>query len=507
MSTPERRHFPRTIIERLAYIQIEPNNGGIVLNVSPDGLCFHSIAPVERNDDMRFSILDHNRRIDAKGSLVWTDEASKVAGVRFTTLTSEAREQVDTWIAQPGDPPVEEVGSATVRALPVWGVRPKQQRITSKAGVGLLRLKFQFRLTDFSEGMVTGIAVCLLALCGLLFTYSHRRQLGTSLIRVGERLTATSERVVSPPPATLLAQAPQHEEITGSSAQPQSLPDDPGRSSQPLRKVRLAGGEADQEPDVIQIPIPFQHPQQPPAHAQDGVALAAVNAASLQSTTSGVGQVLPPTTSVAPIPANPAGATNTIARKTEGPDSSNIVHVASAKTPGSPTSADLYFDLGKFKDEHLARSIEDKLMKAGVPASVVQKGHLWTNSYRVLVGPLGSDEDATHAREILTSFGYEPKPFERGSRNFFFSSRVTLNGAFLPQGDITVSWESFVHDARVKFLQGDEVLATADGHWMPSARRYSQDEFVYRKAPNNSKPLLEIHFYGWNRTLVLRNPS
>jgi len=63
MPTPERRQIPRTALERLAYIHIEPDNGGIVLNVSPDGLCFHSIAAVVKNGPLRFSLLEQTRRI------------------------------------------------------------------------------------------------------------------------------------------------------------------------------------------------------------------------------------------------------------------------------------------------------------------------------------------------------------------------------------------------------------------------------------------------------------
>jgi hypothetical protein len=169
--------------------------------------------------------------------------------------------------------------------------------------------------------------------------------------------------------------------------------------------------------------------------------------------------------------------------------------------------AEMYLDLGKFKDELQARSISNKLAGAGLPANIAEKGHLWMNSYHVLVGPFVSDEDVSRTRRTLTSLGYEPKPYERGTRNFFFSSRVTLNGTPLPMGDITVSWESFVKDAKVKFLLGNEVLATAEGHWMPAVRKYSQDEFVYRKTIDNSKPLLELHFYGSNRILVFHNVS
>src|SRR5215472_4707768 len=186
MSTPERRHGSRTTIERLAYIHIEPDNGGIVLNVSP----------VERNGEMRFSILDHNRRIDAKGTLVWTDELNKVAGVRFTTITSEAREQVETWITHPEDPQGDgsapSLGAAILRTIPAAGVRrpkPKMEALkTPGSAAGLLGLRIRFRLAGFSAGLATGMVLSLVAVFGLLVTYSYRRQFGESLIHLGERL-------------------------------------------------------------------------------------------------------------------------------------------------------------------------------------------------------------------------------------------------------------------------------------------------------------------------------
>jgi hypothetical protein len=188
-------------------------------------------------------------------------------------------------------------------------------------------------------------------------------------------------------------------------------------------------------------------------------------------------------------------------------DSPRIVHVVNAPQRTSAPPAEMYLDLGKFKHENSARSISNRLAELGLPTSVTQKGHFWMNSYHVVIGPLADDQELTQTRQVLLAHGYEPKPFERGSRNFFFSSRVTLNGAALPQGDITIVWDSFVHDALVKFVQGDDVLATAEGHWIPSTRKYLQDEFVYLKTADNSHPLLELHFYGSSRILVFRKAS
>src|SRR5690348_10372527 len=98
MPTADRRHAPRTQLDQLAYIHIEPDNGAIVLNASGNGLGFHAMAPVERNGPLRFSLKEQNRKIDLCGDLVWTDEVQKIGGVRFTTLTPEAQDQVLDWI-------------------------------------------------------------------------------------------------------------------------------------------------------------------------------------------------------------------------------------------------------------------------------------------------------------------------------------------------------------------------------------------------------------------------
>ena len=101
---PERRQDTRTTVNRLAYINLESNNGAIVLNVSNGGLCFHSVDPVRRSETIRFWFLDHNHRIEGDGRLAWMDETNKTGGLQFTTLPAEARAQINDWISQPAAP-------------------------------------------------------------------------------------------------------------------------------------------------------------------------------------------------------------------------------------------------------------------------------------------------------------------------------------------------------------------------------------------------------------------
>src|SRR5215472_8625715 len=104
MMKPERRQSPRMTLEELTYISLEPGNGGIVLNISDGGLCFHVIAPVQGTGTIRFWFSAEGRRIEADGELVWTDATRKTGGLQFTAVPAEAREQMRVWVVQSAEP-------------------------------------------------------------------------------------------------------------------------------------------------------------------------------------------------------------------------------------------------------------------------------------------------------------------------------------------------------------------------------------------------------------------
>ena len=99
MNHTERRKNPRTPIRRLAYVNLEPyDNGGVITDISPDGLRFHLVKPVEHGGVVRLSILlGATNHVDAVGELVWMDASRKVGGVRFTVLPAGAAEKILDW--------------------------------------------------------------------------------------------------------------------------------------------------------------------------------------------------------------------------------------------------------------------------------------------------------------------------------------------------------------------------------------------------------------------------
>ena len=180
-------------MERHAYINIEPNNGGIVLNVSEGGLCFHSFDPVPRNGTIRFWFSDQNQRIEADAALAWTDETQK-GGLRFTTLPEEARERIRSWISQPSSTLSPEASAPTSlppRLFPIPkdrrpGDRPAFAGPTPPPGVSP-QPNVAIPLSGFSRGLATGLALSVFVVVVFLFQ-SYRREFGESLIQLGDTI-------------------------------------------------------------------------------------------------------------------------------------------------------------------------------------------------------------------------------------------------------------------------------------------------------------------------------
>ena len=525
MSTPERRHLPRTTLERLAYIDIEPNNGGIVLNVSTEGLCFHSIAAVEKNGPLCFSLSEQNRRIAARGELAWTDEIQKIGGVRFTTLTAETREQVQNWISQPASPLEEQtastLGSAILKAFP----RPPVCRSDatpdsadpSGFATALLRMRVRIKLSGFARGLATGLL--LSALCASVFLlFAHRRDMGELLIRLGERLAG--ERLAGEPPAAKPNAEKQPAVRVSKIVSPPKQAPSQAHAQTPVSRILTPSPAPVRAQTSLASPTkllsrPLAGPaKEPVATLRSQLSANVVSNADSSPATHPVVRgtsetsLQPTTTAALGISSSPAASIipNKLATPLQ-PERAGTVQVHSFAETSAVSLPQMYFELGKFKDELRARELGDKMAQLGLRPSVVQKGHLWMSAFYVLVGPYSNEEEATRTHKNLLSHGYKPRPFERGSRSFTFSSGLTLPGTRLPVGDFTINWESYVTDAKVKFAQGNYVLATADGQWVRRPAAYQRNEYVYIKTGNGSRLLREIHFSGLDRALVFRDSS
>jgi hypothetical protein len=535
-------------MNRHAYINIEPNNGGIVLNVSDGGLCFHSFDPVQRNGTIRFWFSDHNQRIEADGTLVWSDETQK-GGLRFTAVPAEAREKLREWIGHPAMPSLSDSMVARPQPASVPSTGPQREtKIVAGYSAPLAVVSPESEMprpvngvsgvSGFSRGLATGLLVSALVVAVFSFN-NYRREVGESLIRLGEQFAA------KPRAQTLTVSAASPEVLPTAqplSSDPRTLSTAPGitpttRTVPPASPIVSAAPAPSQVARLEKVlPPPEKVPPQPSADP-DKSQPAKLESAKLSTTTpTAVGDAAPkvPATvaapaissaapmislpSMAPIPppaAEPAtagaggssvsGKLPTAARIE--PANQPGVHTEGSGAENADSARELYFEVGKFKNVSQAHDESDKLAQLGFPVTAVQKGFLWTNSFHVLVGPYPDEEKAKVTQDSLRSDGFRPRPFEKGWRNFTLISSVTLNGARTPEGDYTITWESYIGDASVKFVRNDSVIATADGRWVKHDVKYPRDAYVYRRNPDGSRTLLELHFGGMRQALVFGKGS
>jgi len=96
-----RRRFLRKVPDDTAFIQIERDEVGKVLNISEGGLSFSSITPVPRNLPVYFWFsFNLKDRIEAMGEVTWTDLSRTIGGLRFTQLSQSNRELIKKWLSR-----------------------------------------------------------------------------------------------------------------------------------------------------------------------------------------------------------------------------------------------------------------------------------------------------------------------------------------------------------------------------------------------------------------------
>jgi hypothetical protein len=260
----ERRKTPRTTLDKVLYLNLEPDNGGIVLNISDGGLAFHAVAPIRQHRVVRFWFSLHNERLEASGELVWTDETKKAGGLRFTSLSNVTRVQIRNLIGnlpaladisaeptQPASPlrlavdkreSPHSAGPPVVREFPPLTEPPRPPapdpseplHVNTFCTVGPPPEEH----SHFSRGMLAGFLVAALVTASGSLFYTYRHEAGETLIQWGEKLQGVSRASALEPP-------PPQESVPASAPAPTPVPaapagtaEDPPATGQVAEKAR-----------------------------------------------------------------------------------------------------------------------------------------------------------------------------------------------------------------------------------------------------------------------------
>lgn len=109
--TPNRRQHPRRKPDDLTYLNMGPDNGGFLLDVSETGVGFQGIISLQDGQvmDVRFKLPGSKTPMRATAQFVRSGISEKGGGLRFAELPEEGREQIRRWVA--GEELVQEAPS------------------------------------------------------------------------------------------------------------------------------------------------------------------------------------------------------------------------------------------------------------------------------------------------------------------------------------------------------------------------------------------------------------
>jgi hypothetical protein len=100
LENPLKRPRPyRHGIHRLAYVNLDHLNGGIIRNLSERGIALQAVAPLRANQlvHVRFELMSPRVRVDAVGRVGWVDSSGQ-AGLQFLNLPQRTQRLLKDWI-------------------------------------------------------------------------------------------------------------------------------------------------------------------------------------------------------------------------------------------------------------------------------------------------------------------------------------------------------------------------------------------------------------------------
>jgi hypothetical protein len=108
---PERRRVPRQLVS-FAYIELDENNAGVVLNITERGLAVQALVSllIEDRPKIRFQFLHSSTWVETKTRIAWSTESTKVAGLEFVDLSPGGRSQIRAWLSSVSSLQLQEKG-------------------------------------------------------------------------------------------------------------------------------------------------------------------------------------------------------------------------------------------------------------------------------------------------------------------------------------------------------------------------------------------------------------
>src|SRR5215469_4324170 len=125
---PERRHSLRQRVNTPAFASFDGVTGGMILDLSEEGMAMQTLAPPESNTrvPLHISLGEPAAYLETTGYVAWADALGR-AGVRFSDLPEEARARLRQWLTQNASTPSWKAPRWVVCDSAFGGGSPKNQ--------------------------------------------------------------------------------------------------------------------------------------------------------------------------------------------------------------------------------------------------------------------------------------------------------------------------------------------------------------------------------------------
>jgi hypothetical protein len=126
----ERRHSLRHKVNTPAFASFDGVTGGMILDLSEEGMAMQTMAPLEEHSrvPLQISLGEPAVYLETTGYVAWADALGR-AGVRFTDLPEEARGRLREWLTQHASEPSWKA--------PRWVVRDQSSSSSSSSSSSL----------------------------------------------------------------------------------------------------------------------------------------------------------------------------------------------------------------------------------------------------------------------------------------------------------------------------------------------------------------------------------
>jgi hypothetical protein len=86
--------------QQLVYVELGPDNGGMMLGICEQGLSYRVVVPLIADGPVNFAFaLDGKTRLQGVGEIVWSEDGGKTGGLKFTNVSPQFQETVRAWLS------------------------------------------------------------------------------------------------------------------------------------------------------------------------------------------------------------------------------------------------------------------------------------------------------------------------------------------------------------------------------------------------------------------------